>query len=127
MLDMGGSDLGNPIEPVTCIIKVLHKAAGHGYDVLEALHPTFKYMEDQGELVERMFRSTTFGKQTTNSAKVVMEAVLLAVDEQKLLSLTIDESVLSHIAQARGSDVLRNALLKSSTGRDVIFGQDLGL
>ncbi|WP_122530804.1 hypothetical protein [Pseudomonas viridiflava] len=127
MLDMSGSDLGNPVEPVACIIKVLHKAAGHGYDVLEALHPTFKYMGDQGELVETMFRSTTFGKKTTNSAKVVMEAVLLAVDEQKLLSLTIDDSVLSHIALARGSDVLRNALLKSSTGRDIIFGQDLGL
>lgn len=127
MLNQGGSDLGDPVEPVACMVKLLERTGRHGYDVLEALHPTFKYMASQGEMVETMFRSITFGQVTTNSAKVLIEAVLLAVDDKKLLSLTIDEVVLSHLAQARGSQALREALLHSNTGRVIVFGQDLGL
>jgi len=126
-LDNGGCDLGNPYDPVVCMVTVLNRASRHGYDVLRALRPAFVYMHDEGAIVETMFKSIEFGQNTTNSAKVLMEAILFAVDEQKLLSLSIDERVLSRIAQARGSDVLRKALLMSSTGRDIIFGQDLGL
>lgn len=126
-VDAGGHDLRDAFEPAQCLANIIERAAHYGYSALKGLLPSFKFMRDEAELIETMFKSIEFGQTTANSGKVAMEAVLLATDDHYLVSLGVDERVLAGLAIAKKSDVIRQALLKSATGRDLLFGQDLGL
>lgn len=126
-VNAGGHDLGETFEPAKCLSIIIERSARYGYMALKGVLPSFKFMRNEAELVETMFKSIEFGQITVNSGKVAMEAVLLATDDHYLVSLGVDESVLAGLAVAKKSDVIRQSLLKSATGRDLVFGQDLGL
>lgn len=54
-------------------------------------------------------------------------ALVVSVDEQVLLAEGLSEDVIAWLAQARNSERCRSLLKKTSTGRDVLIAQDLGL
>ena len=121
--------LSDTHQPLEAMRKLVSKAQVLGFDVISAIQSHMEGRADDRDellqlLVENFDDENKAGYVTDG---LIMEAALLTIDDKTLLKLEIPEVKLARIAELTGSKTLRSALKASPTGREIIFGQDLGL
>jgi len=116
-------------QPLECALKLFGKAQDHGFDLIGAigLHLQNK-IKNRDDLLHHMVgQFTEVARSGYLTYNLIMEVAVLTLDDQTLLDQRIPERKLARIADFRGSKKLRSALKSSPTGREILFGQDLGL
>lgn len=106
---------------------LLESAGGHGFDAVGLLSAQLG-ADDYGRLlVDRAFDWVEGSEVSQTLRTLWMEALVLCMDEETLLSEVKEEHVLAWLAQVRRSEGIKAALQKTNTGRDILMAQDLGL
>lgn len=133
MTDQSGTVRNLSDEPdlvVPRLVRVLERARPMGFEALPevAKHTLSDTKQSPKRHIEYIldggFRDE-WGNLGTESAWA--EAAAIACDENYLLSLGLSEKHLAILSAQKGTPGLRQALQKTDTGREIVFGQDLGL
>ncbi|WP_122530808.1 hypothetical protein [Pseudomonas viridiflava] len=116
-------------QPLEAIRELVSKAQGHGFDVIGAIQSHMEgRADDRDELLQLLVENFDDENKTGYVTDgLIMEAALLTIDDKTLVKLKIPEVKLARIADLTGSQALRSALKASPAGREILFGQDLGL
>lgn len=120
-----------PEQSIPRLVKILEVASAYGYSPLPQIHKDIGVSE--GEFDEHeVLRNLIKGGFTADSDNIDMgiawrEAAMIAADEKLILSLDLGERDLAQLSIRKKAPGLRAALLKTTTGREIVFGQDLGL
>lgn len=120
----------NPLfegQPIECMTKVLIRAKSHGYDPLRAVVKGMSIPAEEKDLVRHILDNFTPEPEEESGANMWRVAAVLSLDDQKLLEMDLPEHHLSWISGRTGSASIRNHLLKTAVGRDMVMAQDLGL
>ncbi|AXH59584.1 hypothetical protein [Pseudomonas amygdali] len=113
------------------LVMILNQIREFGYCALEAvaMHACLGVSDlTDKKRVERIIdRGFSEGSDHLSTHAAWREAVLLAADEGFLLTLGLGERHLAALYKLKGTPMLRDALLETGRGRDLILGHDLGL
>lgn len=120
-------DAGIPL--LATLLKGLNR---FGFDALTEIAKHMPYDLDKkeiGEYVEVMVIAWIKPSRANLScANALAEAALIAADEQELLGFGLKKATLLKLVDLRGdAPLIRAELVKSSEGRELVFGADLGL
>ncbi|AXH59586.1 hypothetical protein [Pseudomonas amygdali] len=133
MTDLGNGFKGfnDPNLAVSNIIKVLEQARPFGFSALEEVSRHVDYMTHQTlnkPMVEALLDEVCIGNvRYFDSSVAWKKAALTTADEDLYLNLDLDEKYLVMLLKIKGTPGLREALKKTSLGREVVLGHDLGL
>lgn len=127
----GSNRFNHPEMAVPGLIKVLEKADAFGFCGLEEVCRNVHYMALRTlnksmvqALLDEGFVEDLYEMETADAWK---QAALTAASEEVYLSLGLDERYLVKLLKIKGTPKLRETLKKTDTGREVVFGHDLGL
>ncbi|MBD8681894.1 hypothetical protein [Pseudomonas sp. CFBP 13719] len=127
----GANRFNHPEMAVPGLIKVLEKADEFGFCALDEVCQNVHYRALKTlnksmvqALLDEGFVEDPYEMDTADAWK---QAALTAASEDVYLSLGLDERYLVKLLKLKGTPKLREALKKTETGREVVFGQDLGL
>lgn len=113
------------------LVMILSKVSEFGYCALEAVgrHACLEVADiTDKKRVERILdRELSGGVDHLSPHAAWREAVLLTLDEDFLVGLGLGEQHLGALYARRGTPKLRNKLMSTDRGRDLIIGHDLGL
>ncbi|MBD8615449.1 hypothetical protein [Pseudomonas sp. CFBP 13719] len=120
----------NEDQLVECMTKVLIRAKRQGYNPLAVVSKTVNLAISEEDFVHGVLTNLPNLEQESSFLSMYMrwaQAAILSLDDDKLLSFDLDVRQLAWVAGRTGSQKIREHLKKTDTGRDVVFGQDLGL
>ncbi|MBD8089122.1 hypothetical protein IFT48_03940 [Pseudomonas fluorescens] len=123
-------NLDEPELVIPRLVRVLERARPFGIDGLaEVAKHTLSSAKESPALLVGFILDGGFdtGSNDLDTPTAWVEAAVVACEEDFLLSLGLDERHLAKLTRYKGTPGLRQALLKSDTGRAIVFGQDLGL
>ena len=120
-------ELINDVEPVDCMIAVLSRASSHGFDPLPVLAKALGFEGDSSQFIPRLFESIDLEPPFDTTKSIVLEAVLISTQEDLIIAQNPSALQLGWLSRKTGSAKYREALKKTSLGREIVFGQDLGL
>ncbi|MBD8089127.1 hypothetical protein IFT48_03965 [Pseudomonas fluorescens] len=128
----GREELEQTYQPVQCLVDVLNRASALGYDGTSTIVSHFDYFVESFDKLEAGFITRILEDLENlaweeNTCRVWLQAALVRIEDDTLLTMGLEEHQIAWFAHAKGSSRLREHLQKSSTGRDIVFGQDLGL
>lgn len=128
----GRQELEETHQPVQCLVDVLDRALALGYNGTSRIVRHFDFVVESFEEVDLGFITRILDDLQSmaweeNTCRVWLQAALVRIEDDALLTMGLEEHQLAWFAQAKGSSRLREHLQKSNTGRDIVFGQDLGL
>lgn len=123
--------LDSPERVVPRLVRILETAKAYGYSPLQQIHKdshvSAPQCDDRDILLVLIKGGFTTNPDDIDMEVAWREAAMIAADEDVLLSLDLNEKDLVQLSRHKGTPGIRAALLKTTTGRDVLFGQDLGL
>ncbi|MBD8089125.1 hypothetical protein IFT48_03955 [Pseudomonas fluorescens] len=115
---------GDAVEGMTRILK---RANRNGYDPLAVIVKDMLAQSGESAAVHGILDNLMASASSDTAYTLWAQAAVLSMDDEKLLGLDLAERHLAWIAGRTGSQKIREQLKKTDTGRDVVFGQDLGL
>ncbi|AXH59852.1 hypothetical protein [Pseudomonas amygdali] len=120
-----------PEQCIPRLVKILEAASAYGYSPLPQIYREYstpaEEFKDQEVLEDLISMGFTADPDDIDMAVAWREAAIIAADEKLILSLDLDEQDLAQLSIRKNGPGIRAALLKTTTGRDIVFGQDLGL
>lgn len=127
----GTNGFSEPELAVPNLLKVLERARPFGFHALEEVSRNVNYITNQAlnkpmieALLDEGFVEDLYDLDTAAAWK---QAALTAADEDLYLSLGLGEKYLVMLLKIKGTPGLREALKKTSAGREAVLGHDLGL
>lgn len=127
----GVNFFSEPKLAVPNLLKVLERAQPFGFNALEEVSRNVNYMTNQAlnkSMIEALLdEGFVDDVNDLDTAAAWKQAAITAADEGLYLSLDLDEKYLALLLKIKGTPGLREELKKTSAGREVVLGHDLGL
>lgn len=120
-----------PEQSVLRLARILESASAYGYSPLPQIYREYliqgEEFKEQDVLEDLIRVGFTTDPDDIDMAVAWREAAIIAADERLILSLDLNEQDLAQLSIRKKGPGIRAALLKTTTGREIVFGQDLGL
>ncbi|MBD8089124.1 hypothetical protein IFT48_03950 [Pseudomonas fluorescens] len=120
----------NPDVGIPYLVQIFHRAQACGFNPMVSLykHAPGRVNSDQSVVQYLIEFGIEADREKMTCAGAMKEAILKSFDENWILSLGLAEKHLIKLSSLNAdAKIIRNHLLKSTAGRDAVFGSDLGL